>query len=209
AGALEALTVAVDENRLQACAMALWGEEFDSRRHRQRLMLNDVAARRRMAARLGLLLEDARRDGARLANRAIAKGFEAAVLEAIFESVSGREWIGSAPARYRQAQVAADFLHAHCREEVSVADLCVTTGASRRTLHLGFYEVFGISPIQYLTSLRLNGVGSELRKSRGDAGDAAGAVTRAAMSWGFTHLGHFSARYKAQFGESPSETLRR
>ena len=200
--------MAVDENRLQAFAIALWGEEFDSRRRRQRLMLDDATARLRMAARLEFLLDDARR-GERLANQATAKSFEAAVLEAIFEDVSGREHIWSAPARHRQAQVAADFLHAHCREEVSIADLCVATGASRRTLHLGFYEVFGTSPIEYLTALRLNGVRSELMKSRGGAGDVAGAVTRAAMNWGYTHLGHFSARYKTQFGESPSETLRR
>jgi AraC family ethanolamine operon transcriptional activator len=121
---------------------------------------------------------------------------------------SGRERIWSAPARHRQAQVAADFLHAYCREEVSVADLCVAAGASRRTLHLGFYEVFGSSPIEYLPALRLNEVRSELKESRG-AGDAAGAVTRAAMNWVYSHLGYFSARYRAQFGEFPSETLRR
>ena len=35
------------------------------------------------------------------------------------------------------------------------------------------------------------------------------SVTDAATRWGFQHLGHFSASYRRQFGETPSETLKR
>ena len=34
-------------------------------------------------------------------------------------------------------------------------------------------------------------------------------VTSLATQWGFFHLGRFSGLYRRQFGESPSETLRR
>ena len=34
------------------------------------------------------------------------------------------------------------------------------------------------------------------------------SVADVAASWGFWHLSHFAADYKAMFGELPSETLR-
>ncbi|MFV2073945.1 MAG: helix-turn-helix domain-containing protein, partial [Thermoanaerobaculales bacterium] len=34
-------------------------------------------------------------------------------------------------------------------------------------------------------------------------------VTDVANSWGFWHMGQFAADYRRQFGELPSETLRR
>ena len=63
---------------------------------------------------------------------------------------------------HRLARRAADFLHARCREPLSIAEICATVGANRRTLHLGFWEVFGVTPIAYLTALRLNGVRVDL-----------------------------------------------
>jgi AraC-like DNA-binding protein len=34
-------------------------------------------------------------------------------------------------------------------------------------------------------------------------------ITQVAMSWGFSHLGRFSEKYRVHFGESPSAMLRR
>jgi transcriptional regulator GlxA family with amidase domain len=36
-----------------------------------------------------------------------------------------------------------------------------------------------------------------------------GAITKAAMQSGITHMGRLSERYRKQFGESPSEALKR
>jgi AraC family ethanolamine operon transcriptional activator len=87
----------------------------------------------------------------------------------------------------------------------SIADICAAAGVTRRTLHLGFLEVFGIPPIAYLRALRLNGARADLRNP--DARDF--TITQVATNWGFLHLGRFSVSYRGHFGESPSATVRR
>ncbi|MFZ0766279.1 MAG: helix-turn-helix domain-containing protein, partial [Bradyrhizobium sp.] len=34
------------------------------------------------------------------------------------------------------------------------------------------------------------------------------SIKDVALKWGFTHMGHFAARYCAVYGETPSETAR-
>jgi AraC family transcriptional regulator, ethanolamine operon transcriptional activator len=205
AGSLDMLTIAVDEDRLQQRAMALWGEPVEARRKRERLPLAGPAAQGRLVARLLQLLIAAERDLRRLVEPGVARAFEGTVLDAILCEVADRERPEGTPMRHRLARRAADFLHGHCREPLSIADICAAVGANRRTLHLGFCEVFGVAPIAYLTALRLNGVRADLRNP--DAGDL--TVTQVAMNWGFLHLGRFSISYRAHFGESPSATVRR
>ncbi|HSH97820.1 MAG: helix-turn-helix domain-containing protein [Methylophilaceae bacterium] len=84
---------------------------------------------------------------------------------------------------------------------VSVADLCLKLGVSRRTLQYCFQNLLNISPIAYLRAERLNGVRHMLK--------TANSVTEAAAYWGFWHFGHFSQEYKKMFGELPSMTFKR
>jgi AraC-like DNA-binding protein len=41
------------------------------------------------------------------------------------------------------------------------------------------------------------------------ASGSAASVSEVAFAYGFEHLGRFSIAYRARFGESPRETLRR
>lgn len=84
---------------------------------------------------------------------------------------------------------------------LSVAELCARLGVSRRTVQYAFEEATGINPASYLRAVRLDHVRKELR--------VAESVTDAATRWGFWHFGHFSNDYREQFGELPSQTLRR
>uniref|UniRef100_E1TK58 Helix-turn-helix, AraC domain protein n=1 Tax=Burkholderia sp. (strain CCGE1003) TaxID=640512 RepID=E1TK58_BURSG len=84
---------------------------------------------------------------------------------------------------------------------LTVAELCVRLRASRRTLQYAFEEALGMNPFLYTRAIRLGKVQRELQ--------SAASVTEAATRWGFWHLGNFSAEYREQFGELPSETLRR
>jgi AraC-like DNA-binding protein len=61
-----------------------------------------------------------------------------------------------------------------------------------------------MSPMAYLRHVRLARAHEELRRS--DPGQV--TVAEVAYRWGFGHLGRFSASYQAQYGVSPSQTLR-
>ncbi|WLG98628.1 helix-turn-helix domain-containing protein [Pseudomonas beijingensis] len=86
----------------------------------------------------------------------------------------------------------------------SVDELCQRLQVSRRTVQNSFRSVTETTPVNYLRSVRLNGVRRTLMStpaSRLSIGDAA-------AQWGFYHLSHFAAEYQALFAELPSQTAR-
>jgi AraC-like DNA-binding protein len=98
-----------------------------------------------------------------------------------------------------------DLLEDQYRDPIPMEKICRELGVSLRTVHRSFREYLDITPMQYLRILRLD-------KARRDlvAGDpSVDSVTELALNSGFTHLGRFSAAYRAHFGESPSAALDR
>lgn len=85
-----------------------------------------------------------------------------------------------------------------------IAELCRAAGVTPRTLSRAFQAIRGKPPSRYLHEPRLAQVRDALMS---DAGN--GSVTDIAMRFGFRELGRFAVDYRARFGESPSETLRR
>ncbi|ROM85130.1 AraC family transcriptional regulator [Pseudomonas brassicacearum] len=86
----------------------------------------------------------------------------------------------------------------------SVSELCQRLQVSRRTMQNSFRAVAETTPLNYLRSVRLNGVRRTLMStpaSHLSIGDAA-------AQWGFYHLSHFAAEYQALFAELPSHTAR-
>ena len=123
------------------------------------------------------------------------------------------EWIEALPsvdvselpalaARRHLVQQACALMLARSDEPLSMLQVCRHVGASRRKLNCCFQDVLGTSPLKYLRALRLNGVRRELR-------GGAGSVQQAAARWGFWQLGEFAAAYRRQFGELPSQTLKK
>jgi len=112
------------------------------------------------------------------------------------------------PPSFGTRQLALDrarpFIEAHRDRPITVAELCEATRLSRRTLEYAFGEQLGVSPRAYLAALRLDGVRRELVPS-----DPPVTIADVANRWGFWHMGQFAADYRRQFGELPSETLRR
>ena len=107
-------------------------------------------------------------------------------------------------ARSRLVDSAREHLLTRRDVPVTVAELCTALGVSRRTLQYCFQEVLGVSPVQFLRALRLNGVRRELRRTAPDD-----RVADVAARWGFWHPSQFAADYRTMFGERPSETARR
>ncbi|MFS2068156.1 helix-turn-helix domain-containing protein [Pseudomonas sp. CT11-2] len=86
----------------------------------------------------------------------------------------------------------------------SVDELCQRLHVSRRTVQNSFRSVAETTPLNYLRSVRLNGVRRTLMSTRAShlsIGDAA-------AQWGFYHLSHFAAEYQELFAELPSHTAR-
>ena len=104
----------------------------------------------------------------------------------------------------RAARTARDYIDAHAADAPAIQDVCRAAGVSWRTLDYAFREVFGVTPKQYLQATRLDCVRKELCRN-----GPAVKITEVAAEWGFWHMGKFAADYRRQFGELPSETLRR
>ncbi len=103
------------------------------------------------------------------------------------------------PRHVRRVQ---DFLRENVAEPVTADQMALVAGVSLRSLYAGFKEHCGLSPMQYLRALRLDGARQSL------LGEPACSIATIAMRWGFAHLGRFSLEYKERFGESPSQSLR-
>jgi AraC-like DNA-binding protein len=112
--------------------------------------------------------------------------------------------------RTRQAQslivkAAEDYALSRAGANIYVTDLCQASGVSERTLEYAFKAVLGLTPVAYLTRLRLHRVRQALLEST----PGATTVSAEALRWGFWHFGEFSRAYKDCFGEQPSDTLLR
>ncbi len=84
---------------------------------------------------------------------------------------------------------------------MSVVELALRLGVSRRTVQYACQSSLGVKPTSYLRALRLNGARREMRNAH--------SVTEAATRWGFWHFGNFARDYRTMFGELPSQTLTR
>ena len=107
----------------------------------------------------------------------------------------------AAPASVKQVE---EYIREHTAEPITVDGLMLLTGVSGRSLFRAFKKYRGYSPMAFLRATRLQRVRETLL-----AGDANMTVTDAALDWGFSHFSRFSAEYARQFGEKPSDTLRK
>lgn len=99
-----------------------------------------------------------------------------------------------------------EYIEQHLAEPIGLDDLAAHTTLSRRSIQVGFREDLGTTPTAYIRDRRLDRVRRTLLSAL--PGDGV-TVTEVAQRWGFTHLGKFSVWYRQQFGERPSQTLRR
>jgi AraC-like DNA-binding protein len=128
--------------------------------------------------------------------RALVAGLLTAQRHELSDALSG----AGAPLRPRTLRRALDHLHAHLDEPLTVTDLAGAAGCSVRRLQEAFAEHLGVAPMTHLRAVRLDAA----RRLLAEGGTT---VTEVAQRCGCTHLGRFSAAYRARFGELPSQTL--
>jgi AraC-like DNA-binding protein len=98
-----------------------------------------------------------------------------------------------------------EFLEANPDQPLYLTEICAAIGVAERTLRVACEEHLGMGPIRYLSLRRMHLVRRALLR----ADPSTATVTRLATDHGFWELGRFSVAYRALFGESPSESLRR
>jgi AraC-like DNA-binding protein len=96
-----------------------------------------------------------------------------------------------------------DKINAHLHTTLSIRQLANEMGISERTLRNGFAKYYGMSPTRYIQLQRLH----RARKQLKYYGREGSTVSKIAGQLGMWDFGRFAARYKALFGELPSETL--
>lgn len=104
----------------------------------------------------------------------------------------------------RCVKAAEDYMASHARFAPNRTQVAAAVGVSVRALSASFARFRGHSPMAYLRKVRLQGVRADLL-----AAPAGASVREIAAAWGYIFLGDFARQYRQQFGELPSETLRR
>jgi AraC family ethanolamine operon transcriptional activator len=110
----------------------------------------------------------------------------------------------TSPSRLEIVERAERLLRSRTAEPLPIAHLSSLVGVSERGLRNAFVAVRGMSPKRFVIHGRLQ----EVRRALSDSRAARTTVTDIATEHGFFELGRFAGRYKAVFGETPSQTLR-
>ncbi len=129
---------------------------------------------------------------------------DALVVGAVADRLAGPGTPLVAGAAYRLARRARDLLIDSAEAPLSLPALTAALGVGQRTVFNAFNAVFGMSPLAFQRALQLDRVRRQLL-----AAPAGATVTTLALDEGVEHLGRFAGAYRRQFGELPSETLRR
>lgn len=87
----------------------------------------------------------------------------------------------------------------------TASDLATLVGVTDRTLLRAFRESYGVPPKRYLMLRELHRIRRSLLAGAAEDATVADLLAR----HGIWEFGRFAARYRTQFGELPSETLRR
>jgi AraC-like DNA-binding protein len=112
----------------------------------------------------------------------------------------GPGWV--TPASIRQA---AEFIHAHASESVTVADIAAAADLTPRALRYAFRRRYDITAAQYQRQVRLERAHLELLSA--GPGDGV-TVADVARRWGWVSPSRFTTAYRRQFRVHPSQTLR-
>lgn len=97
-----------------------------------------------------------------------------------------------------------EWIDAHWRESVTIDTLVEISGASLRSIFATFKKARGYTPMAYLKKVRLSAAREMLLNAEPNA-----SVISIGLACNFLSTSHFAREYKRQFGELPSETLRR
>tara|TARA_Y100001960_G_scaffold324140_1_gene403983 strand:- start:139 stop:1116 length:978 start_codon:yes stop_codon:yes gene_type:complete len=127
------------------------------------------------------------------------------VLDVLTPTLERREELKPFSKRNLGVRRVIEFLDSNAHLLPTIAELCQVANLSERSLQYGFREMLGVTPIQYLRIVRLNGAHRELIRAdhQGNV-----KVVNIALKWGFLELGRFAKDYYRFYNQLPSQTLK-
>ncbi len=102
-----------------------------------------------------------------------------------------------------QVRRAVDYIEQHWDQPITIEQLTRITETSARSLFLLFKKTYDVSPMVYLSQVRLRHARKLLSQPTPGT-----SVTKVGFMCGFSNMGNFALKYQGAFGEKPSETLR-
>ena len=123
-------------------------------------------------------------------------------IDGVFAEIVPTRWASLANASRQWAifREIREVLEASLGRPIYSEELATQVGVSVRSMHDAILRYHGMSLHRYLRLRRLWLVRRQLLAG-------AESVKAIALAFGFWHLGDFSASYRLQFGETPSQTL--
>ncbi len=97
-----------------------------------------------------------------------------------------------------------DYIYAHSHQPITIQTLAEIACCSVSSLFRTFNRYRDYTPLQLINKVRLRNAHHQLMQARAKV-----SVSEVAASCGFNHLGRFSLHYKQEFGELPSQTLKK
>lgn len=206
-GAAEFLSARIDNHRLGVAfpnapdAKALIENSGEVRLDRNLLPAEDLRRN------LQWLTRDSTKAAGVFAHVSARATLERSLLPLLADSVAGASGTAERSPSLNRRIVAVRICEAYMRERidtpVTLVDLSAISGLRLRSLINAFRAITGFSPMAYFKRQRLSGVHQALQSSDKNRT----RIIDVATSWGFWHMGHFTADYCEMFGEAPSQTL--
>jgi AraC-like DNA-binding protein len=103
----------------------------------------------------------------------------------------------------RQMDALIEYIESRLCAPIALEDLARAAGVSFRTLNALCHRHHGVTPMELLRNMRLDAARARLLT------DATASITETALTFGFGHLGRFSAYYFARFDELPRDTQKK
>ncbi len=197
--------VSVDKELINRYSVALLKKEIDAVRvNNNRLKVKDRAGQTELRNLWEQTIDLIFSSDLDLSDIDVAKKFEEEMISSILSNSTPSDNRATRAERHRAAKRARQYILENNNKQMSILDICEETGATERTLYLGFGELYGITPKAFLKYLRLNRARKDFLRAEPGC-----TVTKVAYKWKFYHLSRFAGYYCEMFKEHPSETLKR
>ncbi len=198
------LTVSIDRDSINRYLIGLIGKEFESIHTDDKVLkLMNESARKELVDQWNQTLELALSPANDLEDNNFQSFIEEKLIGSLLSKIYISEYSDSRAERHRVAMLARQYIIENKNKQFSMLDICEAVGSTKRTIHMGFQEIYGIAPKTFLKYLRLNNVKKELSQAKPRT-----TVTDVVISGSF-FLSRFAKNYNEVFGEYPSETLKR